>query len=94
MELKNKALFKESCFVGGKWVDSDSGEKIKVDNPANNEIIGEVPKCSTSETTKAIKEAQDAFPNWREKTAKELSLIHICRCRRRLRCRSRWSPYH
>ena len=25
---------------------------------------------------------------------KTLSLIHICRCRRRLRCRSRWSPYH
>ena len=25
---------------------------------------------------------------------KELSLIHIRRCRRRLRCRSRWSPYH
>ena len=24
----------------------------------------------------------------------ELSLIHICRCRQRLRCRSRWSPYH
>ena len=75
MELKNKALFKESCFVGGKWIDSDSGEKIKVDNPANNEIIGEVPKCSTSETTKAIKEAQDAFPNWRDKTAKERSII-------------------
>ena len=75
MELKNKALFKDSCFVGGKWIDSDSGEKIKVDNPANNEIIGEVPKCSTSETTKAIKEAQDAFPNWRDKTAKERSII-------------------
>ena len=27
-------------------------------------------------------------------TGKILSLIHICRCRRRLRCRSRWSPYH
>ena len=24
----------------------------------------------------------------------DLSLIHIWRCRRRLRCRSRWSPYH
>ena len=24
----------------------------------------------------------------------DLSLIHICRCRRRLRCRSRWSPNH
>eukprot|EP00826_Nyctotherus_ovalis_P020941 TRINITY_DN16662_c0_g2_i2.p1 TRINITY_DN16662_c0_g2~~TRINITY_DN16662_c0_g2_i2.p1 ORF type:complete len:307 (+),score=101.15 TRINITY_DN16662_c0_g2_i2:78-998(+) len=26
--------------------------------------------------------------------SKELSLIHICRCRRIERCRSRWSPYH
>eukprot|EP00826_Nyctotherus_ovalis_P022356 TRINITY_DN17364_c0_g1_i1.p1 TRINITY_DN17364_c0_g1~~TRINITY_DN17364_c0_g1_i1.p1 ORF type:complete len:269 (+),score=59.01 TRINITY_DN17364_c0_g1_i1:65-871(+) len=25
---------------------------------------------------------------------KELSLIHICRCRRYAVCRSRWSPYH
>eukprot|EP00826_Nyctotherus_ovalis_P005160 TRINITY_DN11158_c0_g1_i20.p1 TRINITY_DN11158_c0_g1~~TRINITY_DN11158_c0_g1_i20.p1 ORF type:complete len:243 (-),score=40.63 TRINITY_DN11158_c0_g1_i20:22-690(-) len=25
---------------------------------------------------------------------KDLSLIHICRCRRIERCRSRWSPYH
>ena len=28
------------------------------------------------------------------KTHEPLSLIHIWRCRRRLRCRSRWSPYH
>ena len=26
--------------------------------------------------------------------AQSLSLIHIWRCRRLLRCRSRWSPYH
>ena len=26
--------------------------------------------------------------------SQNLSLIHIWRCRRRLRCRSRWSPYH
>ena len=29
-----------------------------------------------------------------QKTVYDLSLIHIWRCRRRLRCRSRWSPYH
>ena len=75
MELKNNALFKETCFIGGKWIESDSGEKIKVDNPANGEIIGEVPKCSTSETQKAIQEAQAAFPSWRDKTAKERSII-------------------
>ena len=28
------------------------------------------------------------------KNSVTLSLIHIRRCRRRLRCRSRWSPYH
>ena len=75
MELKNNALFKETCFIGGKWIESDSKEKIKVDNPANGEIIGEVPKCSTSETQKAIQEAQSAFPAWRDKTAKERSII-------------------
>ena len=33
---------------------------------------------------------------WHRATAEgmELSLIHICRCRRLLTCRSRWSPYH
>ena len=30
----------------------------------------------------------------RSSLIKRLSLIHIWRCRRRLRCRSRWSPYH
>ena len=31
MELKNNALFKETCFIGGKWIESDSKEKIRVD---------------------------------------------------------------
>eukprot|EP00826_Nyctotherus_ovalis_P064468 TRINITY_DN9458_c0_g1_i6.p2 TRINITY_DN9458_c0_g1~~TRINITY_DN9458_c0_g1_i6.p2 ORF type:complete len:141 (-),score=40.93 TRINITY_DN9458_c0_g1_i6:21-443(-) len=29
-----------------------------------------------------------------ERCEKDLSLIHICRCRRSTLCRSRWSPYH
>ena len=31
---------------------------------------------------------------YRGYSIEDLSLIHIRRCRRRLRCRSRWSPYH
>ena len=31
MELKNNELFKENCFIGGKWIESNSGEKIDVD---------------------------------------------------------------
>eukprot|EP00826_Nyctotherus_ovalis_P058108 TRINITY_DN7967_c0_g1_i1.p1 TRINITY_DN7967_c0_g1~~TRINITY_DN7967_c0_g1_i1.p1 ORF type:complete len:154 (+),score=14.53 TRINITY_DN7967_c0_g1_i1:469-930(+) len=34
-------------------------------------------------------------PNMQMKlVVSNLSLIHICRCRRLLTCRSRWSPYH
>ena len=36
---------------------------------------------------------QDEVPGT-GRAVQALSLIHICRCRRRLRCRSRWSPYH
>ena len=41
-------------------------------------------RWTTSFTTRA--ECNDAVS--------KLTLIHIWRCRRRLRCRSRWSPYH
>eukprot|EP00826_Nyctotherus_ovalis_P032158 TRINITY_DN25962_c0_g1_i2.p1 TRINITY_DN25962_c0_g1~~TRINITY_DN25962_c0_g1_i2.p1 ORF type:complete len:110 (-),score=32.61 TRINITY_DN25962_c0_g1_i2:12-341(-) len=42
---------------------------------------------STNLTDLAVTSAQFAIVS-------ELSLIHICRCRRLLTCRSRWSPYH
>ena len=49
----------------------------------------------------ATTEAANLHPTTEERierfggsTEVTLSLIHIWRCRRRLRCRSRWSPYH
>ena len=64
MELNNKSLFKQKCFINGEWVDSSSGETLEVNNPASLEIIGNVPKCSVLETKKAVDDAN-------------LSLIHI-----------------
>jgi len=75
MKLKNNSLFKEKCFVGGKWIESISNNRIEVDNPANKEIIGYVPECSTEETKLAINKANKAFPSWKAKTAKERSII-------------------
>ena len=63
MELKNKSLFKQQCFIGGKWVKSLSGETIEVDNPASQKIIGVVPKCEAEETKQAISSANTAFKN-------------------------------
>src|SRR5581483_10880657 len=43
LPLKDLSLFRQQCYVGGKWVDADSRETIDVLNPATNQIIGTVP---------------------------------------------------
>ena len=75
MELKNKSLFKEECYIGGKWIKSINGETIDVDNPATQKIIGKVPKCGKDETRNAIESANLAFKNWKDKTAKDRSIV-------------------
>jgi len=75
MELKNKSLFKQECYIGGDWVKSYSGETIDVDNPATQKKIGVAPKCGKKETNDAIVSANAAFSNWKTKTAKERSII-------------------
>ena len=41
MNIKNKNLLINKCYVNGTWVSSD--KKIKVINPATGELIAEVP---------------------------------------------------
>jgi succinate-semialdehyde dehydrogenase/glutarate-semialdehyde dehydrogenase len=73
--LKDSRLYREACYVNGQWVRAKSGETFDVDNPATGEIIGSVPKLSAAETREAIQAAQDAFPAWSKKTAKERAVV-------------------
>ena len=75
MELNNKSLFKEKCFVNGLWTDSLSGKTIEVNNPATMEIVGKVPNFTAEETKSAIDHAEKAFQSWKNTTAKERSII-------------------
>ena len=75
MEIKNKELFKQQCFVNGEWINANNNEKIEVNNPATLEIIGSVPKCNANETKNAIESANNAFKDWKSKTAKERSIV-------------------
>jgi succinate-semialdehyde dehydrogenase/glutarate-semialdehyde dehydrogenase len=75
MELKDKSLFHEQCYIDGGWADADSGETIAVNNPATGETLGSIPKMGASETARAIDAANAALPAWRAKTAKERSII-------------------
>jgi succinate-semialdehyde dehydrogenase/glutarate-semialdehyde dehydrogenase len=73
--LRDPELFREACYIDGRWVDGDPGRTIQVDNPATGEIIGSVPRLGRAETKQAIDAAAAAFPEWRARTAKERSGI-------------------
>ncbi|MGM4998251.1 NADP-dependent succinate-semialdehyde dehydrogenase [Tardiphaga sp. 538_B7_N1_4] len=73
--LKDQSLLRDACFIDGAWVAADGSETITVENPANGEIVGRVPKMGATETRRAIEAANDALPSWRARTAKERSTI-------------------
>ena len=75
MQLKDASLFRQQAYVGGQWLNADSGKTIEVTNPATGEVIGTVPKMGAAETKRAIEAANKALPAWRAKTAKERSAI-------------------
>jgi len=75
MDISNKELLKDKCYINGNWIKSNSNEIIEVNDPATLNIIGSVPKCGTDETKLAIEAANNALPSWKAKTAKERSLI-------------------
>src|SRR5712671_6009947 len=75
LNLKDPSLFRQQCYVDGKWADADNGKSIPVNNPATGEILGIVPQMGAAETRRAIEAANAAFPAWRAKTAKDRAKI-------------------
>ncbi len=75
MKLIDAKLFRQQCYIDGAWVSADGGGTIPVENPANGERLGTVPKLGANETRRAIEAADRALPAWRAKTAKERAVI-------------------
>ena len=71
MQLRDEKLFRQQCYVDGKWVDALNRGTIPVTNPATGEQLGTVPRMGAEETRQAIEAADRALPAWRAKTAKE-----------------------
>lgn len=74
-EIRANALFCEKCFIDGDWIGADGGERISVNNPANGETIGHVPRLGRHETRRAIEAAGRAWSDWREQTAEARGAI-------------------
>jgi succinate-semialdehyde dehydrogenase / glutarate-semialdehyde dehydrogenase len=75
LPIQNDSLFRQQCYVNGRWVDADTGAVIPVTNPADGSVLGTVPKFGAAETRRAIDAAEAALPAWAGKTAKERSQI-------------------
>src|SRR5262249_26780924 len=75
LPFKDPSLFRQQCYINGKWVDAESGKTIEVNNPATGEVLGTVPSLGAAETRRAIEAANAAWPAWRKKTAKERANI-------------------
>jgi succinate-semialdehyde dehydrogenase / glutarate-semialdehyde dehydrogenase len=72
MSLKlshSKLLKNNQTLLAGQWVAADSNETITVTNPANNEVLGVVPRMGKAETERAIVASEIAQKKWKTLTA-------------------------
>ena len=65
--------FRSEAYIDGVWVSGPNS--FSVLNPANQEVVGEVPDLGAAETQRAIDAAHAAFPAWSGKIQKERSAI-------------------
>ncbi|MGD9979998.1 MAG: NAD-dependent succinate-semialdehyde dehydrogenase [Hyphomonadaceae bacterium] len=61
--------FRSDAYIDGKW--RAGAKRFKVLNPANQDVIAEVPDLGAAETEEAVAAAHRAFPGWAGKAAKE-----------------------
>ncbi len=62
---------KVPLFIDGAFVDSDATDWIELNNPATQEVIGQVPVASPDEIKRAIASAKAAQREWAEVPAAE-----------------------
>ena len=65
MQVKDRALLREACYVGGAWVGKGVGKGIPVANPATGEVLGTVPSLGAEAVREAIEAARSAWADWR-----------------------------
>ncbi|MFO1085028.1 MAG: aldehyde dehydrogenase family protein [Reyranellaceae bacterium] len=64
-------LVSKGMLIDGKWVDSASGGRIAVENPAKRKPIGEVPRANAADVERAVAAASKAYGPWRKIVPRE-----------------------
>ncbi|WP_296870872.1 NAD-dependent succinate-semialdehyde dehydrogenase [Tibeticola sp.] len=71
--LRDASLLKTDGLIDGRWVSSD--RRFAVIDPAIGQTLAEVANLGADQAQAAIAAADAAWPAWRNKTAKERSII-------------------
>ncbi len=71
---------RDAIYIDGQWVASSGSERIDVENPATEQIIGHVPSGTPADVDRAVAAARAAFDGWAatspEERGKYLSRLH------------------
>lgn len=80
------SLIKNQAYVNGAWTDAGNSKRFNVINPANQQVVAEVPDMNVSDVEKAIDSAYDAFHGdpWKNTTAKDRSGLLKVSCLHRI----------
>ncbi|HET8784740.1 MAG TPA: gamma-aminobutyraldehyde dehydrogenase [Candidatus Limnocylindrales bacterium] len=62
-------------FIGGDFVDAADGRTAEVVNPANDQVIANVPASSQEDVDRAVDAAEKAFETWKKTTPQDRSLL-------------------
>ncbi|MGZ5965911.1 MAG: NAD-dependent succinate-semialdehyde dehydrogenase [Caulobacteraceae bacterium] len=62
LKAQGMGMIREAALIAGQWVSGDG--VIEVEDPAEERVIGTVPKLSAGQVEQAIQAASDAFPAW------------------------------
>lgn len=73
--LNNESLIKTAGYINGEWVGAESTNRFNVNNAYSQKLICTLPEMGKTETNSAIEAANNAWPNWRSKTAKERAVV-------------------
>ncbi|MFC3713324.1 NAD-dependent succinate-semialdehyde dehydrogenase [Sphingoaurantiacus capsulatus] len=73
--MSDASLLKDALFIGGEWVKPAGLSGFDVTNPSTGDVLVSVPKGGKAEAAAAIDAAEAAFPEWRDRTAKERATI-------------------
>ncbi len=75
MELQDPTLLRTQAYVGGEWIDADSGATFYVTDPATGDVVASVADLGVDETRRAVDLAEVAQKAWAARTAKDRGAV-------------------